>query len=142
MSRKLLDTEFCSVSECHSFKQSTEKLKSMLLQAVYFYTPFLVQIESFCRVCFTETLKRKWHVTTWEDKDRVCLVMIIQSGLYLLADNLWFIFNPLPVSFLTVPLPADYNPEPISHCWVLGEFYFFKLAKRKYVFQNGHMDSS
>lgn len=36
-------------------------------------------------------------------KDRAWLVTIIQSGLYLLADNLWLIFNRLPVSFLIVP---------------------------------------
>ena len=30
-------------------------------------------------------------------------------------------------------LPADCIPELISHCWMLGEFYFLKLAGRKHI---------
>lgn len=58
MSRKLLDTEFCSASECHSFKQGREKLKFMPLKDVYFYTPyFLFKLKAFAECVSMQPFK-------------------------------------------------------------------------------------
>lgn len=75
---------------------------------------FLLQFEGFYRVCFTKTLEESDRLLHGKTKI-VCSVKIMQSGLYLLADNLGLIFNPLPLSSL-FHLPADYNPEPKTQC--------------------------
>lgn len=58
MSRKLLDTEFCPASECRSFKQGREMLKSMLLKDVYFYPPyFMFKLKAFAEYVSMKPLK-------------------------------------------------------------------------------------
>lgn len=70
-------------------------------------------------MCFTKTLEESDRLLHGKTKI-VCSVKIMQSGLYLLADNLGLIFNPLPLSSLFLPslfhLPADYNPDPKTQC--------------------------
>lgn len=74
-------------------------------------------------------------VPPWEDTDGVCSGTMLWSGLYLLADS-WGLFLIL-CPFLSLSswshVPADSNWSH-THCWWLGEVYFFKSTKGKRVF--------